>query len=63
MATLSTLAAFLAVFVFLPLVILFWVTESPKAKAQRMRRNGHKYRFIAKRCGRSVSTVHAYCKA
>ena len=61
--TFTTLAALLAVFLFLPVVVLLWATESPRQRARRMRRRGHTYRTIAARVGRAPSTVHRWCLA
>ena len=49
--TLPTLAALVAVFLLLPLMLLLWATESPPQRARRMRRRGHSYRTIGARLG------------
>ena len=61
MATITTAAAFVAVFLLLPLVVLLWATESPQQRARRMHRRGHSYRVIGRRVGRAPSTVHRWC--
>ena len=61
--TFTTLAAFVAVFCFLPLVVLLWATESPQQRARRMRRRGHTFRTIAGRLHVSPTTARRYCLA
>ena len=63
MATITSLAAVLAAFFVLPLVVLLWATESPQQRARRMHRRGHSYRAIGRRVGRAPSTVHRWCSA
>jgi hypothetical protein len=53
----TCLAAWVAVFVFLPLVILFWATESRQQRARRWRQAGLTQQRIADRLGCSRSTV------
>jgi hypothetical protein len=53
----TCLAAWVAVFVFLPLVILFWATESRQQRARRWRKDGLTQQRIADRLGCSRSTV------
>jgi hypothetical protein len=53
----TCLAAWVAVFVFLPLVILFWATESRQQRARRWRKDGLTQQVIADRLGCSRSTV------
>ena len=61
--TFTTLAALVAVFLLLPIVVLLWATESPQQRARRMRRRGHSYRTIAARLGCAHTTAHRYCLA
>ena len=61
--TFTTLAALVAAFLLLPLLLLLWATESPRQRARRMRRRGHSYRIIGRRVGRAPSTVHRWCSA
>jgi len=61
--TLPTLAALLAVFLLLPLLLLLWATESPRQRARRMRRRGHTYRTIGARLGVAHTTARRYCLA
>ncbi len=63
MATITTAAAVLAVCVLLPVVVILWVTESPRQRAQRMRRRGHSYRTIGARLGIAHTTARRYCLA
>ena len=59
--TFTTLAALVAVFLFLPVVVLLWATESPRQRARRMRRRGHSFRTIGARLGCSHTTARRYC--
>lgn len=61
--TLPTLAALVAVFLLLPLMLLLWATESPRQRARRMRRRGHSYRTIGARLGVAHTTARRYCLA
>ena len=61
--TLPTLAALVAVFLLLPLLLLLWATESPRQRARRMRRRGHSYRTIGARLGVAHTTARRYCLA
>ena len=63
MATITTAAAIVAVFLFLPVVVLLWATESPRQRARRMRRRGHSYRTIGARLGVAHTTARRYCLA
>jgi DNA-binding transcriptional regulator LsrR (DeoR family) len=47
----------MAVFVFLPIVILLWATESRQQRARRWRQAGLTQQRIADRLGCSRSTV------
>lgn len=53
----TCLAAWVAVFVLLPLVILFWATESRQQRARRWRQDGLTQQRIANRLGCSRSTA------
>ena len=61
--TLPTLAALVAVFLLLPLLLLLWATESPRQRARRMRRRGHSYRTIGRRLGCAHTPARRYCFA
>ena len=61
--TFTTLAALVAVFLLLPIVVLLWATESPQQRARRMRRRGHTFRAIAGRLHVSPTTARRYCLA
>ena len=61
--TFTTMAALVAVFFFLPVVVLLWATESSRQRAQRMRRRGHSYRTIGARLGIAHTTARRYCLA
>ena len=61
--TFTTLAALVAVFLLLPIVVLLWATESPQQRARRMRRHGHTFRTIAGRLHVSPTTARRYCLA
>ena len=63
MATITTAAALVAVFLLLPLLLLLWATESPCQRARRMRRRGHSYRTIGARLGIAHTTARRYCLA
>ena len=53
----TCLAAWVAVLILLPLVILFWATESRQQRARRWRQAGLTQQAIADRLGCSRSTV------
>ena len=55
--SITCLAAWVAVFVFLPIVILLWATESRQQRARRWRQAGLTQQAIADRLGCSRSTV------
>ena len=61
--TITTLAAVLAAFFVLPIVVLLWATESPQQRARRMRRRGHQAKVIGVRLGVSHQQVAAWCRA
>jgi hypothetical protein len=61
--TITTLAAVLAAFFVLPIVVLLWATESPQQRARRMRRRGHQPKVIGARLGVSHQQVAAWCRA
>ena len=61
--TFTTLAALVAVFLLLPIVVLLWATESPSQRARRMRRRGHQPKAIGARLGVSHHQVAAWCRA
>jgi hypothetical protein len=53
----TCLAAWVAVFVFLPILVLCWATESRRQRARRWRQAGLTQQRIADRLGCSRSTV------
>jgi ParB-like chromosome segregation protein Spo0J len=55
--SITCLAAWVAVFVFLPIVILLWATESRQQRARRWRQAGLTQQVVADRLGCSRSTV------
>ena len=55
--SITCLAAWVAVFVLLPLLILAWATESRQQRARRWRQAGLTQQRIADRLGCSRSTV------
>lgn len=61
--TITTMAAVLAAFFVLPIVVLLWATESPQQRARRMRRRGHQPKVIGARLGVSHQQVAAWCRA
>ena len=61
--TITTMAAVLAAFFVLPIVVLLWATESPQQRARRMRRRGHRPKVIGARLGVSHQQVAAWCRA
>ena len=63
MATTFTVLAGLAALIALPLIVLFWATESPQQRARRWRRTGLSYRAIGARLSVSHTTARRYCIA
>ena len=59
--TFTTLAALVAAFLLLPVLLLLWATESPRQRARRMRRRGHSSRTIGARLGCAHTTARRYC--
>ena len=57
----STIAAAALAALLLPLLLLLWVTESPRQRARRMRRRGHSFRAIGRRLGCAHTTARRYC--
>ena len=55
----STFIAFL-ILISLPLILLLYITESPRQRAVRQRRQGWTYQRIAKHLHVSKSTAHRY---
>ena len=55
--SITCLAAWVAVFVFLPIVVLLWATESRQQRARRWRQGGLTQQAIADRLSCSRSTV------
>jgi CRP-like cAMP-binding protein len=61
--TTTCLLAWAAVLLLLPIVFLFWLTESREQRARRWRRDGMTQQAIADRCGVSRSTVRRWLAA
>ena len=61
--TITTLAAVLAAFFVLPIVVLLWATESPQQRARRMRAAGQSFRAIGAALGVSHTTARRWCIA
>jgi AraC-like DNA-binding protein len=55
--SITCLAAWLAVLILFPLLILLWATESRQQRARRWRRDGWTQQRIADRLGCSRTTV------
>jgi ParB-like chromosome segregation protein Spo0J len=55
--SITCLAAWVAAFVFLPILVLCWATESRQQRARRWRQAGLTQQRIADRLGCSRSTV------
>ena len=53
----------LIVLITLPIIILFWITESPQQRAKRLRGRGWKFARIGKQINRHPSTARRYCLA
>lgn len=63
MATITTVAALVAVFLLLPLLLLWRLSLTPRQNARRMRRRGHQPKAIGARLGVSHQQVAAWCRA
>lgn len=63
MATITSIAAAVVVFLILPLVVILWATESPQQRAKRWRRAGQQPKAIGARLGVSHQQVTAWCRA
>ena len=61
--TTTCLLAWAAVLLLLPIVFLFWLTESRQQRARRWRRDGMTQQAIADRSGVSRSTVRRWLAA
>jgi response regulator RpfG family c-di-GMP phosphodiesterase len=61
--SITCLAAWLAVLILFPLLILLWATESRQQRARRWRRDGWTYRVIAERLGCSQTTARRWAAA
>jgi predicted transcriptional regulator len=61
--TTTCLLAWAAVLLLLPIVFLFWLTESRQQKARRWRRDGMTQQRIADHLGCSRSTVRRWLVA
>jgi AraC-like DNA-binding protein len=55
--SLACIAAWVAVLILLPIVVLLWATESRQQRARRWRRDGWTQQRIADRLGCSRTTV------
>ena len=58
--TTTCLLAWAAVLLLLPIVFLFWLTESRQQKVRRWRSYGMTQQAIADRCGVSRTTVRRW---
>jgi hypothetical protein len=58
--TTTCLLAWAAVLLLLPIVFLFWLTESRQQRARRWRSYGMTQQAIADRCGVSRTTVRRW---
>jgi predicted transcriptional regulator len=61
--TTTCLLAWAAVLLLLPIVFLFWLTESRQQRARRWRRDGMTQQAIADRIGCSRTTVRRWLAA
>jgi len=61
--SLTCLAAWAVALLLLPLLILFWATESREQRARRWRRDGWTQQAIADRLGVSRTTVRRLLNA
>lgn len=61
MATITTTAALVAVFLLLPLLLLWRLSLTPQQNARRLHRRGHSYRAIGRRLGVAHTTARRYC--
>ncbi|WP_114992923.1 helix-turn-helix domain-containing protein [Synechococcus sp. UW179A] len=59
----NTALAWMAVLVTLPLIVLFWMTESRSTRIQRLRRQGLTWKVIAARYGCSATTARRWANA
>jgi DNA invertase Pin-like site-specific DNA recombinase len=55
--SITCLAAWVAALILLPIILLFWATESRQQRARRWRKDGLTQQRIADRLGCSRSTV------
>jgi DNA invertase Pin-like site-specific DNA recombinase len=55
--TVTCLLAWVAIVLTLPLVLIYWLTESTEQRIRRLRREGTSQRAIAERLGISVYRV------
>jgi hypothetical protein len=58
-----TAFAWVLVLLFLPIVVLFWATESRHTRIQRLRRNGATWKQIAERYNVSTTTARRWSYA
>ena len=58
-----TAFAWVLVLLFLPVVVLFWATESRHTRIQRLRRNGATWKQIAERYNVSTTTARRWSYA
>ena len=61
--TFTTLAALVAAFLLLPLLLLWRLSLTPQQNARRLHRRGHSYRSIGRRLGVAHTTARRYCLA
>ena len=50
-----------AALLLLPVILLFWATESKQQRAKRWRKSGQTYASIASRLNVSPTTARRYC--
>lgn len=55
--SLTCFAVYFLVAISLPIIVLLWVTETDKQRARRLHKAGNSYAVIARRLGRSKSTI------
>jgi hypothetical protein len=58
-----TAFAWVLVLLFLPIVVLFWATESRHTRIRRLRRNGVTWKQIAERYNVSATTARRWSYA
>ena len=59
----TCITAWVVALVLLPVLVLFWATESKSTRITRLRRNGATWKAIAARYGVSQSTARRWANA